>query len=381
MIYMDNAATTAMCDRAREAMAPYLDVRYGNPSGAYELSRKSKDAIENSRRVIARCLGVRPHEIYFTSGGTESDNWALTSIMMKERNGTERPHMITTEIEHSAILNTCRYLEKNNVDVTYLPVDKYGKVSTQEMRENITDETRLISIMYGNNEIGTIEPVFEIGRISKSNNVLFHTDAVQAFGHVPINVRKMNIDLLSASGHKFGAPKGIGFLYVNENVDIEPLIFGGGQENGKRSGTENVPGIVGIGAAAQYQHERMQRMMQKEMRLRDYMMRKIWKSIDGVTINGHLKDRLPGNLSIRIEGVNGKRIVNMMDREGICISSGSACAAGKGKPSHVLLATGLTDEQANGTIRITLSADNTMEEVNIFVEKLEKIVEYIRKEN
>lgn len=380
MIYMDNAATTAVCERAKEAMTPYLDIKYGNPSGAYELSRKSKDAVENARRIIARCLGAKPDEIYFTSGGTESDNWALTSIMMKEGRECEKPHMITSQIEHSAILNTCKYLEKNDIEVTYLPVDEYGKISQKELKENMNERTRLISIMYGNNEIGTIEPVFEIGKIAKSHNALFHTDAVQAFGHVPIHVKRMNIDLLSASGHKFGAPKGVGFLYVNENIDIEPLIFGGGQERGKRSGTENVPGIVGMGAAAQFHYEKMQRMINKEMQLRDYMARKIFKRMEGVVINGHPKDRLPGNLSISIAGVNGRVVVNMLDKEGICVSSGSACSTGKGNPSHVLTALGLSKEEANGTVRITLSSNNTLEEADELVEKLAGVVNSIRNE-
>lgn len=377
MIYMDNAATTAVCKSAREAMLPFLDGRYGNPSGGYELARKSKDAIENSRKIIARCIGAKTSEIFFTSGGTEADNWALTSIMMREGQG-ENPHMITSEIEHNAILNTCRYLEGNNIDVTYIPVDNGGKVITKKLEKSITDKTRLISIMYANNEVGTIQPIYDIGRLAKANNVLFHTDAVQAFGHIPINVKKMNIDLLSASGHKFGAPKGIGFLYVNENVDMEPLIFGGGQENGKRSGTENVPGIVAIGEATRYHHEQMQRLMKKEIYLREHMIRNIFNRIDGISINGHRRDRLPGNLSLNIDNVNGKMIVNMLDKEGICISAGSACATGKAKPSHVLLAMGLTKEQANGTVRITLSAENTIEEVNVFVEKLVRTVNYLR---
>lgn len=377
MIYMDNAATTAVCKSARDAMLSFLNEKYGNPSGGYELARKSREAIENSRRIIAKCIGAKAGEIFFTSGGTEADNWALTSIMLKEGYGG-RPHMITSEIEHNAILNTCKYLEKNNIDVSYVPVDNSGKIIIKKLENRITDKTRLVSIMYANNEVGTIQQIYDIGRLTKSRNILFHTDAVQAFGHIPINVKKMNIDLLSASGHKFGAPKGIGFLYIDENVDMEPLIFGGGQENGKRSGTENVPGIVAIGAAARYHHEQMQRRIKKEIHLREYMIRNIFNRIDGVYINGHIRDRLPGNLSLNINNVNGKIIVNMLDKEGICVSSGSACSTGKAKPSHVLLAMGLSQEQANATLRITLSAENTIEEVNVFVEKLVKIVKYLR---
>lgn len=377
MIYMDNAATTAVCKSARDAMLPFLNEKYGNPSGGYELARKSREAIENSRRIIAKCIGAKAGEIFFTSGGTEADNWALTSIMLKEGYGG-RPHMITSEIEHNAILNTCKYLEKNNIDVSYVPVDNSGKIIIKKLENSITDKTRLVSIMYANNEVGTIQQIYDIGRLTKSRNILFHTDAVQAFGHIPINVKKMNIDLLSASGHKFGAPKGIGFLYIDENVDMEPLIFGGGQENGKRSGTENVPGIVAIGAAARYHHEQMQRRIKKEIHLREYMIRNIFNRIDGVYINGHIRDRLPGNLSLNINNVNGKIIVNMLDKEEICVSSGSACSTGKAKPSHVLLAMGLSQEQANATLRITLSAENTIEEVNVFVEKLVKIVKYLR---
>lgn len=378
MIYMDNAATTPVCMKAKEAMLPFLDINYGNPSGAYELAAESKKEVEKAREIVAKCLRAKTEEIYFTSGGTESDNWALTSIMMREKTKCKTPHLITTQIEHHAILNTCGYLEKNGVKVTYLPVNEYGQIRIKDLKESITPDTRLISIMYANNEIGTIEPVHEIGRVAKANNILFHTDAVQAFGHLPIDVKRTNIDLLSASGHKFGAPKGTGFLYVNENVDIEPMIFGGGQESGKRSGTENVSGIVGLGAAAKYHYERLYPIGNKERNIRNYIISQLRGRLPDWKLNGHPSERLPGNINLSFRGVNGAAIVVMLDMEGICISSGSACSTGSGKPSHVLTAIGLEDDLAYGSIRLTLSEENTKQQADYVVEKIVAVVNELR---
>lgn len=379
MIYMDNAATTPVCARAKEAMLPFLDMKYANPSGAYEFAMESRQEVENARTIVAKCLVAKPEEIYFTSGGTESNNWALTSIMTKEKTNCKSPHLITSQIEHHAILNTCGFLERNGVKVTYLPVNEYGQISIRELKESITEDTRLISIMYANNEIGTVEPIYEIGRVAKANNILFHTDAVQAFGHLAIDVRRANIDLLSASGHKFGGQKGTGFLYVNENVDIEPMIFGGGQEKGRRSGTENVSGIVGLGAAAKYHYERLYNIAEKEKAMRNYMISQIRRKIRDVKLNGHPNSRLPGNINLSFRGINGASIVVMLDMDGICISSGSACSTGSGKPSHVLKAIGLEDDMAYGSIRITLSEYNTRKEADYVVSKLVDAVNELKR--
>ncbi|MBE5958430.1 MAG: cysteine desulfurase [Lachnospiraceae bacterium] len=374
MIYMDNAATTPVCKNAYEAMLPYFSTKFGNPSGAYELGRKCRKDIENARETIASSIGARPGEIYFTSGGTESDNWAIMSTMLNEIPGIGVPHMITSKIEHSAVMNTCKQLEKYGVEVTYLDVDEYGLISLNQLKSAIKKNTRLISIMYANNEIGTIEPITEIGRIANYHNIIFHTDAVQAFAHVNINVNRSGIDMLSASSHKFGGPKGVGFLYIRNTVDIEPLIFGGGQEMGKRSGTENVAGIVGMAEACRYRINNLNSIMNREVQLRNYMIDKLVANKNNreirCSLNGHPVKRLPGNINITIPGKNAKKLVEELNRKGICISAGSACSAMKDSSSHVLKAIGLSKEMAESTIRITLSENNTREETDIVIKAI-----------
>jgi len=378
MIYMDNAATTKICGKARVAMEPYIRERYGNPSGRYELGRMSRREIEKSRSIIAECIGAKPGEIYFTSGGTESDNWALNSVIQKNKINEHRPHIITTAIEHKAILNTCEMLKHQGVRVSYIPVDTKGTTLINTLEDEICKETVLISIMYANNEIGTIEPISEIGKITKANNIIFHTDAVQAFAHIPIDVRKNGIDMLSASGHKFGGPKGVGFLYVNNDLDIEPYICGGEQEMGKRSGTENVAGIVAMAAAAKYHCDNIKLIADKERYLSRYIVTGLQKNIEDIEVNGCMDNRLPGNTSVRIKGVNGAKVVEMLDKYGICISAGSACSAKNSKASHVLTAIGLDEDTAKSTVRITVSHENTRVEADILIHRMKEVINILR---
>lgn len=374
MIYLDNAATTAVCRQAREGMAPFLEDKFGNPSANYPVGREGKSAIENARRQIAGIINVRPKNIIFTSGGTESDNAAIMKIK-----DIENAHIITSKIEHHAVLDTCKYAEKLGAEVTYLGVNREGEINLDELEKSIRRNTRLISIMFANNEIGTIEPVAKIGKIARAYGIPFHTDAVQAFGHVPINVEMMNVDMLSVSAHKFNGPKGVGFLYVRNIDDFEPFIWGGGQENGKRSGTENTAGIVGMEKAAIHAARTMNYRMRKEQQMRNYFVSRITNEIEDVVYNGHKFKRLPGNANFSFKNVNAAKLVNDLAKEDICISAGSACAASGGEPSHVIQAINVPEEYAYGTIRITLSHENTREELDFTIDRLKERIKEQRK--
>ena len=377
MIYLDNAATTKTAPQVLEAMLPYFSECYGNASSVYKLGQESKKAITKAREQIANVLGARTDEIYFTAGGSEADNWALKATF--ELYKGKGNHIITTKIEHHAILHTCEYLEqKRGAKITYLDVDADGMISLEELEAAITPETILISIMAANNEIGTIEPIKEIGAIAKKHGVLFHTDAVQAFGQVPINVDECNIDMLSSSGHKINGPKGIGFLYIRKGVKIRSFVHGGAQERKRRAGTENVPGIVGYGAAAQLASETMAERTAKEIELRDYMIGRIKNEIPTCKLNGHPEKRLPNNVNFSFEFIEGESLLIMLDMAGICGSSGSACTSGSLDPSHVLMAIGLPHEIAHGSLRLTLSAETTKEDVDFTVDKVKEIVAKLR---
>ncbi len=376
MIYLDNAATTRTSSEVVEAMLPYFSEYYGNAGSIYGLGSKSKKALIMARETIAGTIGAQANEIYFTAGGTESDNWVLKAVYESCRN--RGGHIITTKIEHHAVLHTCKYLEECGARITYLDVDKDGVVDLEQLKKSIRPDTILISVMYANNEIGTIEPIEKIGEIADEYGVLFHTDAVQAYGHLPIAVERMHIDLLSASGHKFNGPKGVGFLYVNRRTKLGSFIHGGQQERSRRAGTENVPGIVGIAAAAEHASLYMEERATVECRMRDYLIGRIEAEIPGAHLTGHRTMRLPGHVSFCFEGVQGESVLIMLDMQGICASSGSACTTGDPGPSHVLLAAGVTEEMARGSIRLTLSEENTMEELDIVVEALARIVEKLR---
>lgn len=375
-IYFDNAATTKTAPEVVEAMLPYFTEYFGNPSSIYTLAGTSKKAVTQSRDIIAGALGAESNEIYFTAGGSEADNWAL--IATAEAYESKGKHIITSSIEHHAVLSTCHYLEKRGFEVTYLPVDEYGLIDLNELKRSIRTDTILISIMFANNEIGTIQPVIEIGKIAKEHKILFHTDAVQAFGQIPISVDEMNIDMLSASGHKLNGPKGIGFLYIRKGVKSRSFIHGGQQERGRRAGTENVPGIVGMGAATKRALSIMEEKTLKELELRDYMINKTLKEVPFTRLNGHPTLRLPNNINLGFEFVEGESLLIKLDMEGICASSGSACTSGSLDPSHVLLAIGLPHEKAHGSLRISISEENTKEEVDFTIEKIKEILEYLR---
>lgn len=376
MIYLDNAATTRTAPQAVEAMLPYFCEQYGNPSAVYSLGSSAKKAVNRAKRTIAGAIGAKQEEIYFTSGGTEADNWALKAAAGACA-GKGR-HIITTRIEHHAILHTCEYLEKAGYEITYLEVDGEGLVDPERLRAAIRPDTILISVMFANNEIGTIEPIAEIGAIAREKGILFHTDAVQAFGQIPIDVEKLHIDLLSASGHKMNGPKGIGFLYIRSGIKLGPLLHGGAQERNRRAGTENVPGIVGLEAAAELAVKRMEEKAARESRLRDYLIGRIEKEIPHCRLNGHRTRRLPGNINFSFLHTEGESILIMLDLKGICASSGSACTSGALDPSHVLLALGLKPEEASGSLRLTLSEENTREELDYVVESLKEIVSRLR---
>lgn len=376
LIYMDNAATTKVHPQVVEAMLPYFTEEYGNPSAVYSFAGKVNKAVTQARNQIAEVIGAKPEEIYFTGGGSESDNWAIKSIA--EAYGRKGKHIITSAIEHHAVLHVCQYLERQGYEVTYLPVDEEGKISLTELEAAIRPDTILISIMAANNEIGTIEPLKEIGAIAKAHNVLFHTDAVQAFGHVPLNVEEMNIDLLSASGHKLNGPKGIGFLYVKKTVRIGSFIHGGAQERQKRAGTHNVPGIIGMGKAAAIANETMEQRIAYETKLRDRLIERLLAEVPYARLNGHRTDRLPNNVNICFRFVEGESLLIMLDQSGICGSSGSACTSGSLDPSHVLLAIGLPHEIAHGSLRLTISEETTEEDVDYTVEQIKRIVERLR---
>lgn len=376
MIYLDNAATTKTRPEVVEAMLPYFTESYGNPSSVYTFSAKSKEAVTKAREIIADSLGVKSNEIYFTAGGSEADNWAL--VAAAETYEAKGKHIITSKIEHHAILHTCEYLEKRGYEVTYLDVDENGVVKLDELKKAIRPDTILISIMFANNEIGTIEPIKEIGAIAKEHGILFHTDAVQAYGHVPISADEYNIDMLSASGHKINGPKGIGFLYIRKGVKIRSFIHGGAQERRRRAGTENVPGIVGFGKAVQLAMDEMEERTKKEVEMREYLMEKVLREVPFTRINGSRTSRLPNNINFAFQFIEGESLLIKLDMAGICGSSGSACTSGSLDPSHVLLAIGLPHEIAHGSLRLTLSEENTMEEMDITADKIKEIVAYLR---
>lgn len=375
MIYLDNAATTAVCKEAKEAMVPLLEDEYGNPSANYPFGDRAGSIVERARIRIAGMINANPENIIFTSGGTESDNSAVLKIK-----DIENSHIITTKIEHHAVLNTCEYARKKGAEVTYLNVNPDGEINIDELEKSIKENTRLISVMFANNEIGTIEPIAKIGRLARACGITFHTDAVQAFGHVPINVARMNIDMMSVSAHKFNGPKGVGFLYVRNIDDFEPLIWGGGQENGKRSGTENVAGIAGMEQAAIQSIKNMSYRMQKEQYLRNYLINRVMNEIDDVKLNGHKFKRLPGNANFSFKNINAAKLVEDMGNEGICISAGSACAAAGGKPSQVIMAINVQKEYAYGTVRITISHENTRDEIDRTVEIMKKLIKLQREQ-
>ena len=376
IIYFDNAATTPIRPEVYDAMRPYIESCYGNPSSVYKLARESKKAVDLARKQVADAINADSGDIFFTGCGSESDNWAIkgVALALKDRG----KHIITTCIEHHAILHTCEFLEENGYEVTYIPVDEYGMVSADDIKKAIRPDTILVSVMTANNEIGTIEPIKEIGAVCREKGVYFHTDAVQAVGHIKIDVKEMNIDLLSLSGHKIGAPKGIGALYIKKGVKIKNLIHGGQQEKGRRAGTENVIGIVALGKACELAVREMEKTTEKLVYLRDKIIKNILGSIDYSRLNGHPSERLPGNINISFEFIEGESMLLLLDAKGICASSGSACTSGSLDPSHVLLAIGLPHEKAHGSLRISLGYQNTEEEVDKLLEVLPPIVQRLR---
>lgn len=376
LIYLDNAATTVVKPEVFEAMKPYFMENYANPSSVYSFAGKAKKAVDDAREQLAEILNAKSSEIYFTAGGSEADNWAIKGAA--EAYKGKGKHIITSKIEHHAVLHTCDWLERNGYEVTYLDVDEDGLISLDELEKAIRPDTILITIMFANNEIGTIEPVKEIGAIAKKHDVLFHTDAVQAFAHVPIDVEEMNIDMLSVSGHKFHGPKGIGFLYMRNGLKMGAFIHGGAQERARRAGTHNVPGIVGMAAAAKLMTEHMEEYSKKETEVRDYLISRIEKEIPYVKVNGHREKRLPNNVNVCFRFIEGESLLIMLDQKGICASSGSACTSGSLDPSHVLLAIGLIHEIAHGSLRLTLSEETTKEDADYVVDNLKGIVERLR---
>ena len=376
MIYLDNAATTKTAPEVVEAMLPYFTAYYGNAGGIYGLGSKSKKVVIDAKETIAATLGAEPNEIYFTAGGTESDNWAIKAVY--EAYCDKGKHIITSKIEHHAVLHTCEYLSKRGAEITYLDVDEDGMVDLEQLKRVIRPDTILISIMFANNEIGTIQPVKEIGEIAAEHGILFHTDAVQAYGQLPINVAEYRIDMLSASGHKFNGPKGVGFLYIGKKAKIRSFIHGGQQERGRRAGTENVPGIAGLEAAVKRAYCIMEEKTRREIELRDYLISRIEQEIPRVRLNGHRIRRLPGNVNFSFEFVESESALIMLDMQEICASGGSACTTGSLEPSHVLLATGASPEMARGALRLTLSEENTEEEIDVVVDELKRIVGKIR---
>jgi len=376
-IYLDNAATTKTRPEVVEAMLPYFTELYGNPSSIYEFSAQVKRAIDEARAKVAKVIGADSSEIFFTGGGTEADNWALKAAA--EAYASKGNHIITSKIEHHAILHTCEYLEKKGVEVTYIDVDENGIIKLEQLEKAIRPTTILISVMFANNEIGTIQPIKEIGEIAKKHGILFHTDAVQAYGQIPIDVNEMNIDMLSASAHKLNGPKGIGCLYIRKGTKVRSFIHGGGQERSRRAGTENVPGIIGFGKAAEIALETMEERAQKEIRLRDLLMKRIMDEIPFVRINGDKVRRLPNNVNVSFQFIEGESLLIMLDMNNICASSGSACTSGSLDPSHVLLAIGLPHEIAHGSLRLTVGYENTEDEINYTVDRIKEIVEKLRR--
>lgn len=375
-VYMDHAATTYTKQEVLEEMLPYFKEIYGNPSSVHGFGREARKAVDLARERTAAALNASPEEIYFTSGGTEADNWAIKGVAWanKERGN----HIITTSIEHHAVLHTCQYLEKMGFEVTYLPVDSYGLVYPEQVKEAITDKTILISVMFANNEIGTIEPIKEIGQIARERGIYFHTDAVQAVGHIPVDVKEMNIDLLSLSAHKFYGPKGVGALYIRKGVKLHPFIHGGAQERNRRAGTENLPGIVGLGKAIELAVSNLEESSKRLTAMRDRLISGVLNTIENVRLNGHPTKRLPGNANFSFEFIEGESLLLSLDMKGIAASSGSACTSGSLDPSHVLLAIGLPHEIAHGSLRLTLGDDNTDEDIDYVLEVLPGIVQKLR---
>ena len=376
LIYLDNAATTKTSEEVVAAMLPYFTEYYGNPSSVYEFASESKKAVSNARRTIAETLGAQENEIYFTAGGSEADNWALKATA--EAYQSKGKHIITTKIEHHAILHTAEYLEKRGFEITYIGVDENGVVKVDELEKAIRPDTILISVMFANNEIGTIQPIKEIGEIAKKHGILFHTDAVQAYGQLPINVDELHIDMLSSSGHKLNGPKGIGFLYIRKGVKIRSFVHGGAQERKRRAGTENVPGIVGYGKAAEIAAKTMKERTAKEIELRDHLIDRVLAEVPYTRLNGHRTNRLPNNANFSFQFVEGESLLILLDNNGICGSSGSACTSGSLDPSHVLLAIGLPHEIAHGSLRLTLSAETTLEDIDFVVDCIKQIIERLR---
>ncbi|MBW6409838.1 cysteine desulfurase NifS [Clostridium weizhouense] len=375
-VYMDYAATTYVKPEVLEEMLPYFTEKFGNPSSFYGISRTTKMAIDEARLKIAKALNCKAEEVYFTGGGSEADNWAIKGIASAHKN--KGNHIITTKVEHHAVLHTCEYLEKQGYEVTYLDVDKEGFINLDDLKNAITDKTILVSIMFANNEIGTIQPIKEIGEICKQRNIYFHTDAVQAVGNVPIDVKEMNIDMLSLAGHKVYGPKGIGVLYIRQGIKIDNLIHGGGQERSRRAGTENIAGIVGIGKAIELANDNLESHMKRMTELRDRLIDGLLK-IPYTRLNGPTGDkRLPGNVNVCFRFIEGESILLSLDFEGICGSSGSACTSGSLDPSHVLLAIGLPHERAHGSLRLTLGEGSTIEDVDYVIETVPPIIERLR---
>ena len=376
LIYMDNAATTPVKPEVLDAMLPYFTEKFGNPSSIYSISSENKKAITDAREVIAKTINTTPENIYFTAGGSESDNWALKATA--DAYASKGKHIITTKIEHHAILHTCEYLETKGFEITYLDVDENGLVKLDELTAAIRPDTILISVMFANNEIGTIEPIAEIGKIAHEHGVLFHTDAVQAYTQVPIDVEAMNIDMMSTSGHKINGPKGIGFLYIRKGVKIKSFIHGGAQERHRRAGTENVTGIIGLAKAAEIATANMKERTAEEIKVRDHLIERIEKEIPYAKLNGDRVKRLPNNVNFSFQFVEGESMLILLDSKGICASSGSACTSGSLDPSHVLLAIGLPHESAHGSLRLTISDQITMEDADYVVDNLKEIVNHLR---
>ncbi len=374
--YFDNAATTQTRPEVVEAMMKYYGESYGNPSSVYKFAQQNKIAVEKGREQIAKAINSETNEIYFTAGGSEADNWAIKGIA--ESYANKGKHIITTCIEHHAVLHTCEYLESKGYEITYLPVDEFGMISIEDLKNAIREDTILITVMFANNEIGTIQPIAEIGKIAREKGIIFHTDAVQAVAHVPIDVKAMNIDLLSMSGHKFYGPKGIGALFIRKGIKINPYIHGGAQERRRRAGTENVPGIVGMGLAAELATKELDSEMKRLSSLRDKLIKGILDAVPFARLNGHPTDRLPGNSNISFEFVEGESILLLLDYKGICASSGSACTSGSLDPSHVLLAIGLPHEKAHGSVRMSLGHFTTEEQVDYVIKELPPIIERLR---
>ena len=376
LIYLDNAATTRTKKEVLDVMLPYFTDYYANPSAVYNFSSKVRNDITAAREVIADSLGASSREIYFTSGGTEADNWAVKSTALAYQE--KGRHIITSKIEHPAVLNTCAYLEGQGFEITYLNVDSEGFVSLDELEKSIREDTVLITIMFANNEIGTIQNIKAIGEIATRHSVIFHTDAVQAYAHIPINVKELRIDLLSASAHKFGGPKGIGFLYIDSKLKVRSFINGGSQERKRRAGTENVPGIIGMAKAVSLSIGDMDKNFEYTSKLQSYLTKRLKSEIDGVHINGSLSQRLSGNINVHFENVSSELLLIMLDNKNICISAGSACASGSIDPSHVLIAIGLSSDAARESVRISFSEENTLEELDVLMEALKEIVPRVR---